>query len=1627
MWVAALVALCASVPAQEIEKGVTVVGLFRARAFVCPQTQEVFPVDAQTMVKNFALFSDGAAAMRVSDDGTLRFRAEREKVTLYWGNVSSAQPLDKRIHLWAGNYDVLLKVRQSEETASKWTLRFWCDGRREKPRKDRSRAADIPLTGTQEQTLTFRRRVSFIRKVSYPDGMEIVVRGAKGNETEIRSMQMTRPSYQGYFRNEFVVPEGKIWRAVATVSLPVRLYVNGEEVPDDTPVTPRPQASAYLLTKPVDLTPYLKVGRNCVGVAGVQQGSPGPLYLQARVIMEDGTTTDLNTDGTWVWKVDPSPGWCEAGFDATGWDSAGELDAEQSPQVKSIEDLQRRRPAERPAYDGLMVLENPYERSLYYTDTKPAIVKVRIPGGLAPRAPVVEWEVKRCEHGLVDIKSLDTHSSGSRSEAATADGSLVYTLNMGRLARGVYTLQTRLRSGETLIEERIPEPFVVVGRIPMKQAAGDFYEQGMALSLETEIDFTDPDGPHPWLEVDGSNIPRKRSRLKSVPEAHRQGVQDPIIVKKNGLRYRETRANRGAQFSYKVEFEHPGDFYLMVLEYPDDRERWMGASCCSRRRGISAYSKIGPSVVTGWKYPLTHTMQELKWIYRPDPGPHTVNVMTLKSGMAGAAARLRIHHIKGGLPEMGGHRSGERRLGLLTENTNMENSFGHTYSITREDKDSQADRGRLKTSAPSSPVARACMDLLAWQDTSEAYARYLRFTGQNLHVIGCYQYRDRPNEITYRPCPDISTSRLVMDLRDVAVRVFRENGIGVVGGVEFIMQMSHGRSPIACRNNGQVQAGGDTVYLVNRDGLQQANWNFIHPLVEKLMLQVADEIAEKWEDQPNFLGENWRAYPGGGFVIPTFGQSADPLSVGYGDATIRRFREDTGIDLPGTAGDAAGGGASPARFRQRYEFLTSEPMKERWIQWRADRMKQLFVKISERMKARRQDLRCYASLHFDVNHAVEWKQSGLPFRDYLRNMGWDIEEMKQSPDLWTTHLMYAHARYKRDRTGSGYAASWEMSVGDECYELFSREMNRCQANLHHWQEIERVAFTLPDRDGWAYPYQSTMQAQAGGYNANEVFTQGLIGGDPELVMFGFSHVSLMGGHEQPMREFVRVLRALPREKFRPVLKTGLKTNLAIRDLRTDGQYLFYVANPGHWPIRGSITLDAPGQVQDLVSGQPVVPEEIGGKVSLPVSLRPYGVKAYASDSPRARIVAWQTEPVAERDLQHLRSFIREAESALGDLVLSRLLPPQIQDTVRESAEAAAKHLNAGRYAQAWSVLTHWKFWTLLHNEVSKANRFDPWLVVGPSVGQAGADGTVRYPALSKEQPGWQEVRRTESGPPLVVYVDRAGSGDWAARYAATEVKRSRNETVLLLLGKKDDVNVWLNGAHVGGSLKRVNDQPLQYGAGMRLRKGWNRIVATVAGQEFERMPGFLTVVAPDTGSCLEALTYRAPQTRLAGPKTTYRVNCGASEIYVDRRGNVWLPDHDYHGWVTDRIGFGYLSGKVAKRPGRQIKGTNSSALFRRERWGLNGYRFLVPNGAYTVRLHFAETYKPGVGRRVFKVSAQEGEPLTLDVFDEKGMDTALAKTFEKVQVTDGVLKIDFEGVSFPACQEINAIEVMRDE
>ncbi len=1207
--------------------------------------------------------------------------------------------------------------------------------------------------------------------VAWPEdrfgGFKLTIEGAglAGTTMRLVAPRLLGEYQEGWFRREVVLPPGEIWEAVAEVGNTSELYVNGRRVEDETIVRPRPvpNGPAMYHSRRVPLAGLLRPGRNVLGL-GVRTGRR-TAYLRGSVVLRSGERVVLDSGTNWVWSREAPAGWSEPGFDAAGWLPVGAsrlaADGALAHSVneaggKSV--LGYRPPGSLPCYDGLVKLRNPADAKLFFDARQPFRLEALIPPGLAAGAPVFEWELHRFEDGGAWSRA----AAGRAAGFAPSGGSLSAWLAAPAPARGVYALTGRLRVRGVVVEERDPEPVMAVGPVPMRTSAGDAWEQDLDLALETIVDFTNPADPRPWAETDNRH---------PIPRDERWGpgfyhtLDQPLIVERGGLKYRVTRPVERAQFSYRLEFAHPGDWYLLALEYPDDAERWIGVSCnagsrmspppADGREIADGGNKCGPAIWTGGKYPTTGRMLEMKWLYRPDPGGHSINVMSLMKDTEAAAARLRLYRIAGRLPalDVGARPVGEqRRFGMLTERTFPWGNGIHTMFsafAAGETPGGAQNRGDMGAGRRgSNAVWEACAQLGLLEDASSHYAEYLRFAGQNLHVMGCYQYNDANTASQFLP----GDPRLDDSSEAVLARVLQANDLPFYASVEFASATR--RHEIFSSSRSAIQD--PALYFADRAGATPAvqrrgftpGLNFMHPVIEGDMLEVARQLAEQFKHQSRFLGLNWTAFFGGSW-LPSYrgrGREPDPLALGYDDFTVGLFERETGARVPGAPG-AAG------RFEQRYQALAAGPLRPRWLAWRAAKLADFFGKISRVVRGVRPDLECVAGCYLGWEHIAEWKRQGLPFEAFLGQWGWAPDAFRDLDGVWLMPWLHAAARYQSAFRTPGYALAWQGNQDPGFYGPFAGLDRRALMLCVSWHEVERVAAHIPWRPGWPRPFQQTMMGQQREEFAMEPYTQALIGFDPQMIMMGFTDAVPYIGVEGMQRRFARVLRRLPCGRFDPVLGTGFDSNLALRALRADNSLWFYVANPGYWPIRGTVTLAGAARVTDLVSGRHI-PLRDG---TLAVSLEPFGVAAYRAENGQGQaasgkgaeavrgqgsgervegggrspttsmgsgpsegsvsagscpsgvcslasgvcppaadpaLAAWSTEPVPDSELAHLRGILDRARAAAAEPEMAGFLGPADYGVLTGAVERAGRALAERRYAAAWAALTEAAFWTV---------------------------------------------------------------------------------------------------------------------------------------------------------------------------------------------------------------------------------------------------------------------------------------------------------------------------------------------
>ncbi len=164
-------------------------------------------------------------------------------------------------------------------------------------------------------------------------------------------------------------------------------------------------------------------------------------------------------------------------------------------------------------------------------------------------------------------------------------------------------------------------------------------------------------------------------------------------------------------------------------------------------------------------------------------------------------------------------------------------------------------------------------------------------------------------------------------------------------------------------------------------------------------------------------------------------------------------------------------------------------------------------------------------------------------------------------------------------------------------------------------------------------------------------------------------------------------------------------------------------------------------------------------------------------------------------------------------------------------------------------------------------------------------------------------------------------------------------------------------------------------------------------------------------------------------ESRYAVKCGG-EAYAFTRskaGTLFFPDQPF---ANGSYGYDGSHQNVA-RSADKVRAEDDPGLFRTEAYDLDAYRFKVKPGKYTVRMYLKAGYEPGFKPGVFVLNVDVEKTRVLDRCDlvescKSDFGAVLVKEFPNVQVTDGVLDIEFsvpEGVD-PTARLCNAIEVI---
>lgn len=170
----------------------------------------------------------------------------------------------------------------------------------------------------------------------------------------------------------------------------------------------------------------------------------------------------------------------------------------------------------------------------------------------------------------------------------------------------------------------------------------------------------------------------------------------------------------------------------------------------------------------------------------------------------------------------------------------------------------------------------------------------------------------------------------------------------------------------------------------------------------------------------------------------------------------------------------------------------------------------------------------------------------------------------------------------------------------------------------------------------------------------------------------------------------------------------------------------------------------------------------------------------------------------------------------------------------------------------------------------------------------------------------------------------------------------------------------------------------------------------------------MSTSAPATASTPAASDSTPTDQKAAQP---IRIKAGGAG-FTDSSGNVWQADH------------GFTDGDTVERPDLSITNAADPKIYLSERYSMTKFTQPLPNGKYTVKLHFCETFEgiTGPGQRVFSFNVAGRDFKDFDVWVKAGGPQRAYVESVPVDVTNGMLEITFTpNVENP---QINGLEIL---
>jgi hypothetical protein len=684
-------------------------------------------------------------------------------------------------------------------------------------------------------------------------------------------------------------------------------------------------------------------------------------------------------------------------------------------------------------------------------------------------------------------------------------------------------------------------------------------------------------------------------------------------------------------FAYTLDGLAPQQRHRIEIDYPDDALRTF-AIALREARPLQYPVTIG--VDSGGEYSLSARTRTQSMVVWPRGGVSPrLTFVTAHDGRRAACTRIRVY--RAGEPEpIAGDAEGTREFMLwYEEGANYASLFG---------PDDDGPRGR--------------------QVATERWIEAVRSIGGStlmptVAVYGTVLYPSRHNVAFSQPDQD-ALRRLLLVAEKHRLKVVPELH---PRADELAFGHAGGPGPVARL---AVSRDGRTNFLA-ADGRTRnfpPHFNALTPENQAWYIAMIGELADRYRDSPALAGISLRHMA---WANPALNNLVN-LDWGYDDATVERFKRETGSAVPLDRSD------NQKRFAARHAWLTG-PGRAVWIEWRCRQIADLIRRIRDRVRLARPDLNLYLNIFGEAG--------GPSLVSKLRESGIDPAMLNAIDGVILLNASYGYGRREADGDLRGFR---DMLLDPASLDAL-RKPGDGGRFLSGAQYLEATEAIVPPEllDFPANTKKTWMSAVANpaGRHALERYAVELAATDA-LTLGDGGNGYVFG--PPIVREFMANFRRLPARRFSD--HPDAIDPVTVRSLTQANASYFYAVNRERYPVVVDIAFDKAGEVAALADGRKAAVED--GHLRL--ELQAYELAAYKAAA-GSRIGSIRTQ-LPEEERARVARQIAAVERLAGLSPLQTLLRrgPSEQEhrLLRDTAREARQALERGWMWRARTVLEH---------------------------------------------------------------------------------------------------------------------------------------------------------------------------------------------------------------------------------------------------------------------------------------------------------------------------------------------------